>query len=90
MARVSVPASQSPETPRIRRPTATEVLDVTIAGEALTRTSPVAPPATYARRARISEVTLGYAMLAPALLLLLAFELFPILYGIYISPATGD
>ena len=63
---------------------------MTIAGEALARTSPVVQPATYARRARISEVTLGYAMLAPALILLLVFELFPILYGLYISLATGD
>jgi multiple sugar transport system permease protein len=58
---------------------------VTIAGEALAQASPVARKATFTRRARVSEVALGYGMLAPALLLLLVFELFPILYGLYIS-----
>jgi multiple sugar transport system permease protein len=37
------------------------------------------------RSLRMREVALGYAMLAPALLLLLVFEIFPILYGLYIS-----
>ena len=34
---------------------------------------------------RWREVALGYAMLAPALLLLAVFEFFPIFYGMYIS-----
>jgi ABC-type sugar transport system permease subunit len=36
-------------------------------------------------RQRLRELTLGYAMLAPAVLLLVVFELFPVLYGAYIS-----
>src|SRR2546421_9409127 len=39
-----------------------------------------------ARRARRRrEIALGYLFLAPALLLLLVFEIFPIFYGLYIS-----
>jgi multiple sugar transport system permease protein len=34
---------------------------------------------------RLFELSLGYAMLAPALILLAAFELFPVLYGAFIS-----
>jgi multiple sugar transport system permease protein len=34
---------------------------------------------------RIREVSLGYTLLAPALILLLVFEVFPIFYGFYIS-----
>lgn len=34
---------------------------------------------------RYREISLGYAFLAPAILLLFVFELFPILYGLYIS-----
>ncbi len=58
---------------------------MTVTGEALTQAAPVVQGAVYARKARMSEVTLGYAMLAPALILLFAFELFPILYGLFIS-----
>jgi multiple sugar transport system permease protein len=36
-------------------------------------------------RKRARELGLGYAMLAPAVLLLLVFEVFPIIYGVYIS-----
>lgn len=36
-------------------------------------------------RKRARELGLGYAMLAPAVILLLVFEVFPILYGVYIS-----
>jgi multiple sugar transport system permease protein len=36
-------------------------------------------------RRRLSEIGLGYALLAPAVVLLVAFEVFPILYGAYIS-----
>ncbi|MBV9595986.1 MAG: sugar ABC transporter permease [Chloroflexi bacterium] len=36
-------------------------------------------------RKRVRELGLGYAMLAPAVILLLVFEVFPILYGVYIS-----
>jgi multiple sugar transport system permease protein len=36
-------------------------------------------------RRRLSEIGLGYTLLAPALILLLAFEVFPIVYGAYIS-----
>jgi multiple sugar transport system permease protein len=39
--------------------------------------------ARIARRRR--EIALGYLFLAPALLLLLVFEVFPIFYGLYIS-----
>jgi multiple sugar transport system permease protein len=45
--------------------------------------------ARAARRARFwrkaAEAGLGYGLLAPALILLLTFELFPLLYGLYIS-----
>ncbi len=34
---------------------------------------------------RFSEISLGYALLAPAVILLLIFEFFPLFYGIYIS-----
>ncbi len=34
---------------------------------------------------RLSEIGLGYTLLAPAVILLLVFEVFPILYGAYIS-----
>jgi multiple sugar transport system permease protein len=37
------------------------------------------------RGRRVREVALGYALLAPACLLLLVFEFFPIVYGFYIS-----
>jgi len=40
-------------------------------------------PARRARRRR--EIALGYAFLAPAFVLLLVFEFFPIFYGLYIS-----
>jgi multiple sugar transport system permease protein len=36
-------------------------------------------------RRRLSEISLGYALLAPAVILLLVFEVFPILYGAFIS-----
>src|SRR5215469_14633109 len=36
-------------------------------------------------RQRRYELSLGYAMLAPAVILLAVFELFPVLYGVYIS-----
>lgn len=41
-------------------------------------------PSGISRR-RLSEIGLGYTLLAPALILLLVFEVFPILYGAYIS-----
>jgi multiple sugar transport system permease protein len=37
------------------------------------------------RQQRRREIALGYALLAPALALLVVFELYPILYGLYIS-----
>jgi len=41
---------------------------------------------SIARRAgRAKEIALGYALLAPALILLSAFEFFPVFYGLYIS-----
>jgi multiple sugar transport system permease protein len=36
-------------------------------------------------RQRRRDLGLGYAMLAPAVIVLLVFELFPVLYGVYIS-----
>lgn len=55
--------------------------------DAARMTAPLAPAQTAVQptNERFREVALGYAMLAPALLLLVAFELFPILYGLYIS-----
>jgi len=41
-------------------------------------------PSRLTRR-RLSEIGLGYSLLAPAIVLLLVFEVFPILYGAYIS-----
>ena len=52
---------------------------------------PVSAPWSAERRSsrrsrrRRREIVLGYVFLAPALLLLLAFEIFPIFYGLYIS-----
>lgn len=34
---------------------------------------------------RLSELSLGYALLAPAVILLLVFEFFPLFYGLFIS-----
>ncbi|MBA3947853.1 MAG: sugar ABC transporter permease [Herpetosiphonaceae bacterium] len=42
-------------------------------------------PVVKARQRRVQEIALGYAMLAPALLLLVVFEFYPIFYGLYIS-----
>ena len=36
-------------------------------------------------RRRLNEIGLGYTLLAPAVILLVVFEVFPILYGAYIS-----
>jgi multiple sugar transport system permease protein len=36
-------------------------------------------------RRRIGEISLGYALLAPAFILLVVFEFFPVFYGLYIS-----
>jgi multiple sugar transport system permease protein len=47
------------------------------------RPQPALVKRTSARRTR--ELGLGYALLAPALILALVFEAFPILYGAYIS-----
>ena len=53
---------------------------------------PVAAPATarrgrqsYYSRRRVRDLSLGYAMLAPAVILLVVFEFFPVVYGMYIS-----
>ena len=46
----------------------------------------VAPQVSSLRRwRRIREVSLGYLLLAPALILLIVFEFYPIFYGLYIS-----
>lgn len=37
------------------------------------------------RRRRLQEIALGYTLLAPAFLILLIFDVFPIFYGLYIS-----
>ncbi len=34
---------------------------------------------------RLQEISLGYALLAPAFILLIVFEFFPVFYGLYIS-----
>lgn len=49
--------------------------------------SPAAAPSRQSIRLwrRLREVSLGYALLAPALILLIVFELFPVLYGFFIS-----
>ncbi|MBI5876734.1 MAG: sugar ABC transporter permease [Chloroflexi bacterium] len=45
-----------------------------------------APSRSTSRRwRRLREVSLGYLLLAPALVLLIVFELFPVLYGFFIS-----
>jgi multiple sugar transport system permease protein len=55
------------------------------------RVAPTAPRLTLTRnrshfsRQRLHELSIGYAMLAPAVVLLVVFELFPVLYGAYIS-----
>lgn len=55
-----------------------------------TRTAQIGDPLIQRQRAarrasRRREIALGYLFLAPALILLLAFEIFPIFYGLYIS-----
>jgi len=42
-------------------------------------------PGSRRSRQRLYEIGLGYALLAPAVVLLAVFELFPIAYGLYIS-----
>jgi multiple sugar transport system permease protein len=52
------------------------------------RAVPVATPRGgrgYFSRQRVRDLSLGYAMLAPAVILLLVFEFFPVVYGAYIS-----
>src|SRR5829696_8116716 len=83
--RVSVPASKSLHGLAGTETRSTGSRALTLTGEALTQAAPVVQRSVYARKARVSEVTLVYAMLAPALILLIAFELFPILYGLFIS-----
>ncbi|MDQ6670561.1 MAG: sugar ABC transporter permease [Chloroflexota bacterium] len=61
-----------------RRPGAGSVAPVAGAGALERRRSRVT-------RRRLSEIGLGYTLLAPAVVLLLVFEVFPILYGAYIS-----
>jgi ABC-type sugar transport system permease subunit len=43
------------------------------------------PRGSHFSRKRVRELSLGYAMLAPAVILLVVFEVLPILYGAYIS-----
>jgi ABC-type sugar transport system permease subunit len=43
------------------------------------------PGRSHFSRRRTNELILGYTLLAPALLVLLVFELFPIVYGAFIS-----
>ncbi|MFN0070495.1 MAG: carbohydrate ABC transporter permease [Chloroflexota bacterium] len=59
--------------------------EVRLSGDAVAGPVVASRPHVQARRSRIFEVALGYGMLAPAVLLLLVFEIFPILYGLYIS-----
>ena len=54
--------------------TGTAVNSVSVKGETAAR-----------RQKRLREITLGYALLAPALLVLLVFQVFPVFYGLYIS-----
>ena len=42
-------------------------------------------PASHFSKQRRHELAIGYAMLAPAVVALAVFELFPVLYGVYIS-----
>ncbi len=52
--------------------------------ETISVTSKSKPSSTRTWR-RIREIGLGYGLLAPAFILLLIFELYPVLYGFYIS-----
>lgn len=47
--------------------------------------STVQKPGERAERERVRDVALGYGMLAPVIVLLLVFEIFPLFYGLYIS-----
>src|SRR5690242_19875000 len=40
---------------------------------------------TLKRQRRVREMALGYLFLAPACILLFAFDIYPIVYGLYIS-----
>jgi multiple sugar transport system permease protein len=76
---MAVPSAHSPASP----PVSTQPSRPTLAS---------APGATAAARLRpritrrrLNEISLGYTLLAPAVILLVVFEVFPILYGAYIS-----
>lgn len=47
--------------------------------------TPLARGARFWQLRRVREAALGYVFLAPALILLITFEFFPIFYGLYIS-----
>jgi multiple sugar transport system permease protein len=47
--------------------------------------STAAPRKSSWRRRRLQALSRGYLLLAPALILLIVFELFPVLYGLFIS-----
>src|SRR5579871_1350899 len=49
------------------------------------RRAAAAPHSSHFSRQRRLELGLGYAMLAPAVIILVVFELFPVFYGAYIS-----
>jgi multiple sugar transport system permease protein len=54
------------------------------AASAAARTTPHGRRSHFSRQ-RLHELSLGYAMLAPAVAVLAVFEVFPVLYGVYIS-----
>jgi multiple sugar transport system permease protein len=47
--------------------------------------SPTTPKTSGVSKKRITDILLGYAFLAPALILLLVFEFYPLFLGLYIS-----
>src|SRR5579859_4092786 len=77
---MAVPSARSPASP----PVATQPPRSTVHVSAPGASAAGRGGARITRR-RLSEIGLGYTLLAPAVVLLLTFEVFPIVYGAYIS-----
>src|ERR1700687_3032802 len=77
---MAVPSTRSPTSPPVSTPQSRPTARVSVPGA-----STAGKRGSRLTRRRLSEIGFGYTLLAPAVVLLLAFEVFPILYGAYIS-----
>ena len=77
---MAVPSAHSPSSPPVSTPHPGRAAAIAAPGTVATGHG----GARISRR-RLSEIGLGYSLLAPAVILLLVFEVFPILYGAYIT-----